>query len=110
MTEPATVQGQRRSSGEVMAAAIGGKEGAGASSSSWLGSQNQGESRRPDPVSQGGRRRGKRSAARRWLGLDAGLEGGAEALGGRLRSRAPLARQGKVVAVYVSARVCPRAE
>ena len=52
---------------------------------------------------------GKRSTARRWLGLDAGLEGGAGALGGRLRSRAPSARQGKAMAVYVSAHVCPRA-
>ena len=51
----------------------------------------------------------KRSVARRWLGLDAGLESGAEALGGRLRSRAPLTRQGKVVAVFMSAHVCPGA-
>ena len=64
-TEPAAAQGQRQSSGEVMAAAIGGKEGAGASSSSWLGSRNQGESRRPDPMSQGGWRQGKGS----WRGV-----------------------------------------
>ena len=109
-TEPAAAQGQRRSSGEVMAAAIGGKEGARASSSSWLGSRNQGESQWLDLVSQGGRRRGKRSMARRWLGLDVGLEGGTEAPGGQLRSRAPSARQSKAVVVYVSARVCPGAE
>jgi len=75
-----------------------------------IGAWNQGGSRRPDPVSQGGRRRGKRSMARRWLGLDAGLQGGAGAPSGRLCSRAPSARQGKALAVYVSVRVCPGAE